>query len=105
MKNSTIDLFMHLSQNSRVQDWDKLTRELTQRQFRVKIGDFNELLISFLNKNLSQSEKQYLYESFKVNKNPEENPDDINECIVSVRDLVSTRLQRKNKRIDDLIAI
>ena len=40
-----------------------------------------------------------------MNKNPEENPDDINECIVSIRDLVSTRLHRKNKRIDDLIAI
>ena len=96
---------MHLSQNSSFENWDKLTRELTQRQFKLKIGDLNELLIAFLNKNLSNTEKQYLLESFKVNKNPEDNPDEIDECLVSIRDLVSTRLHRKNKRIDDLIAI
>jgi hypothetical protein len=35
----------------------------------------------------------------------EDNPDDINQRLINAKDLISTRLQRKTKRIDDLIAI
>jgi len=46
-----------------------------------------------------------IFETFKVHKNPEENPEEIGERLVNVKDLCSTRLARKTKRIDDLIAI
>lgn len=48
---------------------------------------------------------QFIFETFKVNKNVEDNPDDLGERIVNVKDLVSARLTRKAKRIDDLIAV
>jgi len=35
----------------------------------------------------------------------EDNPEDITIRLVNVKDLVSTRLTKKTKRIDDLIAI
>ena len=47
----------------------------------------------------------FLFESYKVNKNIEDNPDEITERLVNVKDLVSARLTKKTKRIDDLIAI
>ena len=46
-----------------------------------------------------------IFETFKVNKNPEDNPSEMSDRLVNVKDLVSTRLVRKTKRIDDLIAI
>ena len=46
-----------------------------------------------------------LFESYKVHKNIEENPEEMELRLVNVKDLVSTRLSRKTKRIDDLIAI
>lgn len=35
----------------------------------------------------------------------EDNPEEVSERLVNVKDLVSTRLTKKTKRIDDLIAI
>ena len=46
-----------------------------------------------------------IFETFKVNRNLEDNPSELSERLVNVKDLVSTRLVRKTKRIDDLIAI
>ena len=48
---------------------------------------------------------QAIFETFKVQKNIEDNPEELGERLVNVKDLVSTRLTRKTKRIDDLIAI
>lgn len=46
-----------------------------------------------------------IFETYKVNKNIEDNPEEIEGRLVNVKDLVSTRLTRKIKRVDDLIAI
>jgi len=48
---------------------------------------------------------QFIFETFKVHKNIEDNPEDLGARLVNVKDLVSARLTRKTKRIDDLIAI
>lgn len=46
-----------------------------------------------------------IFETFKVYRNLEDNPEELTERLVTVKDLVSARLTRKSKRIDDLIAI
>ena len=46
-----------------------------------------------------------IFETYKVNRNIEDNPEEIEARLVNVKDLVSTRLTRKIKRVDDLIAI
>ena len=38
-------------------------------------------------------------------KNIEDNPDDLDQRLVNVRELVSSKLTRKTRRIDDLIAL
>jgi len=62
-------------------------------------------LEQFINEPLNKQQMQFIFETFKVNKNVEDNPDDLGERIVNVKDLVSARLTRKAKRIDDLIAV
>ena len=46
-----------------------------------------------------------IFETYKVYKNVEDNPSELVDCLVNVKDLVSARLTRKTKRINDLIAI
>jgi len=47
----------------------------------------------------------FVFETFKVHQNIEDNPEELGERLVNVKDLVSARLTRKTKRIDELIAI
>ena len=47
----------------------------------------------------------FIFESYKVQRNLEDNPRALGDRIVSVKDLVSTRIKRKNKRINDVLAI
>lgn len=49
--------------------------------------------------------KEYLFESYKVKKNLEDNPNELDDRLIEAKDLVSARIMRKTKRIDDLIAI
>jgi hypothetical protein len=49
--------------------------------------------------------KEYLFESFKVKRNMEDNPEELNDRLINARDIISTRLMKKSKKIDDLIAI
>ena len=48
---------------------------------------------------------QSIFETFKVHRNIEDNPESMADRLVNVKDLVSTRLTRKTKRIDNIIAI
>ena len=47
----------------------------------------------------------FIFETYKVNKSIEDNPEELNDRLVNVRDLVSSKLSRQNRRIDDLIAL
>ena len=47
----------------------------------------------------------FLFEAFKVNKNMEDNPEELGERLVNVRNLVTSRLGLQNRRVDDLIAM
>ena len=49
--------------------------------------------------------KDFLFETYKVKRNIEDNPDDINDRLINTKDIISTRLMKKSKKIDDLIAI
>jgi hypothetical protein len=50
--------------------------------------------------NLSYKEKEAVFESFKVKTNIEDNPDNIDERLVSLHALVNARKQTRLKRID-----
>ena len=47
----------------------------------------------------------FIFETYKVHRNMEDNPSKLGERVVSMKDLVSTRIKRKNKRINDVLAI
>jgi hypothetical protein len=49
--------------------------------------------------------KEFLFESYNVKKNLEDNPNELDDRLIDAKDLVSARIMCKTKRIDDLIAI
>lgn len=59
----------------------------------------------FTNQALSKQQMTFIFETYKVNHNMEDNPSQLGERVVSMKDLVSTRIKRKNKRINDVLAI
>jgi len=87
------------------QEWELFTSEIIKTKYRVTLDLLSQLLEEFTNEGLSQSQMQYIFETFKVNRNVEDNPEELGERVVNVKDLVSARLTRKTKRINDLIAI
>ena len=105
MKNSCIDLFNQISQKLPRQEWELFSSELIKTKYRIMLGKLSQLLEQFTSTPLTKQQMSFLFESYKVNKNIEDNPDEIAERFVNVKDLVSARLTKKTKRIDDLIAI
>ena len=69
------------------------------------LGELSNSLKNFTGQGLTRRQMENIFETYKVNKNIEDNPEDIDRRLVNVKDLVSTRLTRKIKRVDDLIAI
>ena len=46
-----------------------------------------------------------IWETFKVKKNLEDNPEEVGERLVNVKSLVSSGLTRKARRVDELITM
>ena len=105
MRNTTIDLFNTFSQKMQSQEWELFTSELIKKEYKVTLRDLSQLLLNFTNKELSRRQMTNIYETYKVHRNAEDNPEEVEDRLVNVKDLVSTRLTRKMKRVDDLIAI
>ena len=105
MKNTTIDLFNTISQRMESQEWDLFTSEIIKKNYKITLNELSQLLLNFTNKELSKRQMTNIFESYKVHRNMEDNPEEIGERLVNVKDLVSTRLTRKMKRVDDLIQI
>jgi hypothetical protein len=82
-----------------------LTQELTKRRYEIKLNDLSELLDKYSNLTLSKEQMEAIWETFKVKKNLEENPEDVAERLVTCKALVSSGLTRKARRVDELISM
>ena len=105
MKNSSIDLFNTISENMEPQTWELFTSEIINMNYEITLNRLVQLLTNFTNENLTSQQMTFIFESYKVHRELEDNPAEMGERLVNVKDLVSARIKRKNKRIDDVIAI
>ena len=85
--------------------WDTFAAGIVQKKYYTTIKELDDLVQQAGEQPLTLKLKEYLFESYKVKRNTEDNPEDLNERLVNGKDIISTRLMKKNKRIDDLIAI
>lgn len=105
MRNQVLDHFNQVATSMSRQDWDNFAADIINKKYFISIKDLNTLLVESGQKPLTAKLKEYLFESYKAKRNAEDNPDDINERFINAKDIISTRLMKKNKKIDDLIAI
>ena len=54
---------------------------------------------------MTKTEMKAVFETYKVFRNLEDNPEELSERLVDVKSLVTNRLTKRAKRVDDLIAI
>ncbi len=75
-----------------------------KHDFSLSVGRLEKLLKHHMPQILlSYKEKEAIFESFKVKQSIEDNPDNIDERLVSLHALVNARKTAKLKRIDQLI--
>lgn len=82
-------------------EWDHLTQVLIKQEYKISIGDLESKLMK---KQIRFSETliKNLWDSFKLNPNDKA---PYEQRLVVVKDLVSRKLNRKGKRIDELIQL
>lgn len=105
MRNHVLDHFNQVASSMSRQDWDIFSADIINKKYLITIKDLNTLLVESGQQPLTAKLKEYLFESYKAKRNSEDNPEDINERLINAKDIISTRLMKKNKKIDDLIAI
>lgn len=65
----------------------------------------SDLTAKYSKQGLSEIEKEYVWETFKVKQFIEENPDKVDDRLVSLQALVNARKQTRNKKIKELLSI
>ena len=105
MKNSSLDFFRQLIVKMAREDWDQINMHLVKKKYIITLGELTDLLSQYGGVDLTQQQKVFIFETYKVKKNAEDDISAIDSRHVNVKDLVSSRATRKSKRIDDLIAL
>ena len=73
---------------------------MIKTEYKIKICDFQQRLKDFKQIKLQEGQVRNIWDTFKVNPN-DDGP--LEEREVNVKDLVSRKINRKGKRIDELI--
>ena len=84
------------------EEWDRLTGDLFKKEYKVKIKELVTMLSKGKPIRFTEQLVRNLWDTFKAEPN-DESPYD--ERLVLVKDLVSRKINRKGKRIDELIQL
>lgn len=71
----------------------------------MKVGELEKVIKNLLSIGLTYKEKEYVWETFKVKQYLEDNPDNLNERVVSLQALLNAKKQSRLKRINELISM
>lgn len=61
-----------------------MTKLIQKSNFEMRIKDFNNMLGRFMGFSLKDMEKEAIWETFKVKENMEDNPDKMDDRVVSL---------------------
>ena len=57
------------------QEWELFTSEIIKTRYRVTLNQLSQLLDQFVNEPLTKQQMTAIFETFKANKNVEDNPE------------------------------
>lgn len=69
----------------------------------MTVNELAILLKKYGAKKFTLTQEEALWETFKVKKNLEDNPDSLDDRLVNVKEMVSSKLTRQNRRINEII--
>jgi hypothetical protein len=69
----------------------------------LTVNELAILLKKYGAKKFTLTQEEALWETFKVKKNLEDNPDSLDDRLVNVKEMVSSKLTRQNRRINEII--
>jgi hypothetical protein len=69
----------------------------------LTVNELATLLKKYGAKKFTLTQEEALWETFKVKKNLEDNPDSLDDRLVNVKEMVSSKLTRQNRRINEII--
>jgi hypothetical protein len=71
--------------------WESFTSEIAEKDFVMTIQEVGDLFIKYRGTKLLESEKECLWETFKLKTFLEDNPDRLEERQVTLKGLVESR--------------
>lgn len=63
------------------------------------------MIKNYIPKSLTDAQLEAIWETYKVKKNLEDNPENMEDRLINVKELVSTKLSRQSRRINELIEV
>lgn len=94
LRNICLDKFSNLALKATDDQWEGLVSAIVKMDFTGTVSQLDHLLKKYLHSSasgLSLKEKEAIFESFKVKQNPEDNPDNIDDRVVTLHALVNAR--------------
>ena len=64
--------------------WEYFSNKISESDFKMTLLQLSDLLKKMGLKSLKTNEKEYIWETFKITTNLEDNPDSLDERIVSL---------------------
>lgn len=71
----------------------------------MRVKDLENLLMRMMGLSLKDSEKEAIWETFKVKESIEDNPDKIDDRVIGLQALLNARKVNKKQKVQDLINI
>ena len=59
------------------QEWELFTSEIIKKDYKVTLGELSQSLSNFTNVPLTTKQMQNIFETYKVHRNLEDNPEEL----------------------------
>ncbi|CDW82631.1 px domain containing protein [Stylonychia lemnae] len=103
MRNLCLDKFSGIAEKADEDKWNQLVKIIIDSDYQMKIKELANVLQNVLGIKINNKEKEFIWETFKVKQYLEDNPDDMNERLVSLQALINSRKQSRLKKINQLM--
>lgn len=84
IRNLNLEKFQMISSKLNDHKWDQLVQEVQKANFQMTLKEFNSLVLKFIGKSLTLKDKEFLFESFRAKESIEDNPDSLDERLISL---------------------
>ena len=86
--------FSSLSQSIKREQWEDISTELMPSRYIVSLGKLSSVLKDKANYQLTHQHKQFIFKTYKVSKNIEDDSNNIDDRMVNVKELITSKMTK-----------